>query len=268
VTDYSPVAPWKIHQKLEDLGLMGNTHLLIATEVLKHEREYRALYDMTRARRKATGTPVPTIIMDNGVIETGVSLAATDLLKACDIVGADILVLPDVMHDATETIKASYDALADIGAARSVKGPKLLGVAQGKTYDDYRSCAWWLVKKCGVEVISVPRNVVKMLGTRWILAQEIWLEHGLPIHLLGFSDDVKDDLKVARLPYVTSIDSATPIWLGMSYPDADTFTNLCGLNTAAEIGGFKRPQNYWELDDEDLTVESIANIAHIREFLR
>jgi hypothetical protein len=92
----------------------------------------------------------------------------------------------------------------------------LMGVVQGRSRVEYLSCAEVLVEDCGVKYLSVPRITQEILGSRVFITEEIsGLYPDVPIHLLGFSKHIPDDIATAvSCPRVMGIDSAFPLRLG------------------------------------------------------
>jgi hypothetical protein len=148
------------------------------------------------------------------------------------------------MHETLEFAKATLS---------STKGnpERFLGVLQGQTFEEFMDCAA-IMHGMGVQWLSVPRHATSKIGTRQTLVTAVHdLYPEVKIHLLGFSDDVIDDMMSARLPGVQGIDSAMPIWAkqpltSMSFPG-------------------KRPVDYMEWDW--VPKEAVDNIRKVREWL-
>ena len=237
--------------------MLGRYHLLLAHEVLAAPAEYMKFWQNLPA-------PAPFIIMDNSLIELGHPVSGKELLTAADIVGAQVIVLPDVLGDRFGTYRVAAQAVEEIHQYIGPK-PKLLGVAQGQTLVDIFSCGRDLVKQFGLDYISVPRHVVGRVGSRTRLTG--WFcSLGKMVHLLGFSDNLFDDVNTAVQHPVLGIDSAMPIWLGQA-----------GIYVPKEIGRdwdaylddgtsrFGRPSDYATTTTVNDAV--IENIKRVRGWL-
>jgi hypothetical protein len=204
------VAPHQLCEGLKKDNLLGTAHLLLAHDVVKYATAYHNLFhtdNMWSAHR--------LIILDNSVVETGNAVDLGMIKEAMSIVAPTCIVLPDVYEKVHETI-ISCDNAYDSWSALCVKTETTLMMCpQGRTLADFVYCAerfkryeafpfiqWW----------GVPRNLVKNVGSR---RDAIKILHAInserSIHLLGFSDNMIDDVLCARLPEVASIDSAVPL---------------------------------------------------------
>lgn len=209
---FAPVVSLGMAQQLEAAGLYGSYHLLLAHQVLADPSGWRDLFTSIRAKR------IVMVIMDNSLIELGESLNESALLEAVQIVEANTLVLPDKSHDLPETIHMS------LGAAKRLQDKmppycKFMAVAQGSTFSEYLLCAEILNKIEGLGALSIPRNAAVLMRSRYELVKEVYRRTRRPLHLLGFSDHLDDDILSARLgpAYgVIGIDSAAPIRQGMA----------------------------------------------------
>lgn len=224
---FAPVAPLKVHKAMAEAGVLGTYHLLLAHQVLKdpgaHEKFYRYQYPvLPRTRGNPGRNGKPYIIMDNSLIELGLPLPVDDVLKAGATVGAKAIVLPDMLGDKNETLWATRKALDSLTYIRKYspnesypRHVKTLGVAQGQTLEQIVECAKVMVKTLKVDIISVPRHVTAKLGSRTEVTRVV-AKMGVPIHLLGFSDNLWDDFwTLTTIPRVMGIDSAVPIWYGL-----------------------------------------------------
>jgi len=160
----------------------------------------------------------PYIIMDNSLIELGYPLPVADVVQAAELVNASVIVLPDVLGDRIKTLELSAKAAIELNELRATspyaRRVRMLGVAQGQTLNDVFSCARDLIQSVGAEMISIPRHVTAKVGSRTKLAQMV-RQYGVPVHLLGFSENLLDDFTTLGIPGVIGIDSALPIWYGL-----------------------------------------------------
>jgi hypothetical protein len=86
-------------------------------------------------------------------------------------------------------------------------------VPQGDTKAKWVECAEYFADGNFINFWGIPRNVVnKNICSRRNLSTLLHaLNPNRTIHMLGFSDDVIDDIISAQQPWVTGIDSAVPI---------------------------------------------------------
>jgi hypothetical protein len=244
---FAPVGSLFHLQQLEQAGALGDYHLLLAHKVVSPEESegWRALYRHIRGQERT-----PFVIMDNSLIELGKPVEGPVLAEACRVVDASCLVLADRLSDAVETVRLSE------AMARNLEGeeiPPFLAVAQGSTLDDLYWCALQLSGIDGVEILSVPRVVTNTMGTRENAVEAV-ADLGLPIHLLGFSNDVVDDLECTHLPGVVGIDSGEPVRLG-----------LLGTLWTPDVQVPSRPEGY--LEDRSFSDVVIENVRRARNYL-
>lgn len=255
---FAPVAPLAVHQTLDDSDDLGDYHLLLAHEVLEDPEGYFKFWHNRDA----------FIIMDNSLVELGHPMEMRYLLEAAYLVNADVIVLPDVLTNRLRTLELSHKAYEELVAIRTTHYPgvinifsrkvKTLGVAQGTSSVDAFSCGRELIKSVGVDMISVPRIVADKTGTRsWVVEQLSKYEK--PLHLLGFSNNLLDDVTVARHPSVGGIDSALPIWVGNQgkmLPRQPPSQNAFG----------RRPKDYGST--EGITPVALGNVRRVRDWLQ
>lgn len=203
---FAPVAPTNILMELKERKCLPDTHLLLAHDVAAKPNEYRKIFVEGNTSQRYN------IIMDNSVIELGKAVDLPMIREACRVVGPTTVVLPDVLLDTSGTIESCLEALGTWPQA--LPHEKFLFVPQGKTFPDFVRCAEQFADHQDINYWGIPRNVVKYFGSR---VDSVEVAHILnpkrTIHMLGFSDDVFDDMMVARSRMVTSIDSAVPLRL-------------------------------------------------------
>lgn len=248
MAQFSPVAPASILQKLQQHGTLGYYHLLIASDVLEFQTQYRQVF---RNLKRVF------VIVDNGLIERGASLPAAALLTAAEVVAASTIVLPDQLRSAQETARLSVTAAHELQLAAG-RPLNLLAVAQGNTISEMLVCAAAILNEVpSVRYLAVPRVAQQVLGSRCEIVRKLRYAFGLSIHLLGFSDDLADDVAASCLPGVLGVDSATPIWLGLQnilLPSKPPSSNSYG----------PRPQDFWQ--QTEINQEVLDNIATARRW--
>lgn len=233
MVEFAPVAPISLLRKLGDDA--GHYHLLLVHEVMERPTDHH-IYWETR--------PDDFVILDNSVIELGHPAPIGVMLAWAGILPENhVIVLPDVIGDKAGTITMCQDALS---SSKASSRERFLGVVQGRTWEEAVECANWY-KDQDIQYVSVPRHFGDRLGTRIGLTSEI-SGLGLKMHLLGFSENIEDDLAAAKLPGVIGIDSAVPIWS----------QSLFVTNTS-------RPSDY--LEWTELPKWAIGNIRSVRKWL-
>lgn len=222
------VAPPPILRRLEESGEgIGSAHLLLAHDVVKHANEYRELFN-TSKRDRWGATLVHQnrwIILDNSVIELGNAVDIGMIQEAVEIVNPSCVVLPDVLENWAATVESCSVALEDWPL--TLKSTPFLMIPQGKTLKEFIKCAEYFAENVNIKFWGVPRNLVKNIGTRRDAIKVCkLLNPARPIHMMGFSNNLADDVLCAGDPNlgVLSIDSAVPlrinepIQLGREYP--------------------------------------------------
>lgn len=207
MADFAPVAPWQVYAKLFEKDCFPKAYLLLAHDVLANKEGYASLVD--EGFDKAH-----TIIMDNSVIELGVAEGIKPTLDAAQVVGAQIVVLPDALENASETIKltlAGWEEWLECNDATSID---CMIVPQGESMQEWIRCIEELYNE-GVdpEWIGIPRNTPgRICSSRLDLVRIAKVFYpAAKIHLLGFSKLPYDDVLTAHHPDVVSIDSAVPL---------------------------------------------------------
>lgn len=260
MTNFAPVAPLGILKQLAEVDALGNYQLLIAPIVLEREDEYAEFF-LTK--------PDQFILLDNGVIEQGYAESAFRLYRAKGIVGADVIVLPDTIDDAKMTAKQVRFSLGEYRKLDPVT--ELMGVVQGTNDAEVMWCATQLVE-AGVDWLGVPRGLTPNLGTRVRLVKALGAAFGKPMHVLGFSENIVDDIMAATAhPLVRGMDAATPVWLGFMDHRA-----ISGLGYARQlpwapplVANFgRRPETFWSTDHVGHIDPIKFNLERVRGWLR
>jgi hypothetical protein len=242
---FAPVANLETYRKLSFTAL-GEYQLLIATEVVKDPKGWGDFWAYQAITNQF-------IIMDNGLIEAGESADPGIIKAACEAVKPDCVVLPDTLGNFMATLGASIEALPEY---RKLELP-LMGVVQGRNIQDIETLMDFYDAN-DVEYLSIPRVMVEFFQTRrWLIERARW--HNKPIHLLGWSENVADDLACAGMDGVIGIDSAVPVWLPHYFPVTPTQKSVYG----------SRPPDFWErIPDEDDLDQMQTNIKWVRDWIR
>lgn len=244
---FAPVGPLMALRRLAEADLFDGYHLLIAPMIIKQMSAFRHFF--------TEDYPGQTIIVDNGVVELGYPLEPVQLYQAVRTVGATVVVVPDTIDDGKMTVKQARVA---IPAYRQLDPEtKLLGVAQGKTLEECIACARALVEE-GVDWLAASKYSTVNLGSRINLVEALG-EFGLPIHVLGFSDNLMDDVLAATAhPMVQGIDSGMPVWAPKQLPAVPPNDEPLALNMGA------RPRSFWT---EPSARNAVTNVATVHFWL-
>jgi hypothetical protein len=260
---FSPVAPIGLLEDMNDLGILGTYHLLIADKVLSDPKRWGAFFD----QRRQLGLR-DYIMMDNSLIELGHPLRAPDLIRAVEIVHANTIVLPDSYGNMQETVERSingayemWDDLPDYCSFQYV----VQGTTLPEAMEGVEFLKRYVPKQNGtvlerVSHLSVPRVFCDRTGTRKALIQTLYSHYGLPVHLLGFSENINDDVASTQMRGVTGIDSAMPLWAGQQQYVLDGTPNN-------PVASKHRPRDYWTWGNGDLSPEMIVNMFRVNQWL-
>jgi hypothetical protein len=203
---FAPVAPAHIVEQLSEAA-RGDYHLLLAHDIPKNAEVYKRVYNHFGF----------TIIMDNSVIELGNAVDLGLIKQAVAVTSATSIVLPDVMLDGKATVASCeaaldiwYDAFSPLLGYSNPWG--FMYVPQGKTLEEFAASAEAFADKQHINFWGIPRNLVGQIGTRRDAIEVCRaLNPQRLIHLLGFSDNLIDDVLCARHRYIRGIDSAVPL---------------------------------------------------------
>jgi len=205
--------------------------------------------------------------MDNGVIETGDPGNSVDLIAAAITVNANAVMLPDLPGDAEGTLQAALPVAEDLLKAHIKPTPILQGVTLKETEACARSFAKHLPSFKG---FGVPRSFVENMDSRAKIVEYLLKRFpDQPVHLLGLSNNLADDLYVANnYENVMGLDSAIPIhmnelisqegWVGKRPKRPHDYWKWTSLRTAygqanvRRIKGWLRGANYVRTEREDL----------------
>ena len=211
---FAVVAPCNIVETLRQRKLMGNTHLLLAHDVVNKPERYHDLFAHSLEPEGIVIGP-RLVILDTSVIELGEAVDIDMMIEAIAITKPNVVVLPDVLYNKDTTIRVVEDAINLYDRAGIFKfGIELMLCPQGANFREYIECAEYFNDSSVIKWWGVPRDALNTMPSRRKLTETLYcMDTSKRIHLLGFSDDHVDDMLCANLSYVTSIDSAVPLRL-------------------------------------------------------
>lgn len=244
MTCFAPVCGIQMYEQMYENDELPNYLLLLAHDVDARSARYNDLFGLVRNPHRVT-------IMDNSITELGSAIGQDVCIRAAKAAYANVLVLPDVYEDGEATVKAiteaypqwEEDADANLGWEWS-----FMAVPQGKTLAEFAYCAEQLANASKFKNIhwwGIPRNLVKNVGTRREAIKICaMLAPWRAIHMLGFSDNILDDILCARghghnVP-IQGIDSAVPMRCSATASSVPLRFTL-GLGEMP-----KRPENWLE----------------------
>jgi predicted phosphohydrolase len=190
------------------LSLANNAYHMALGQWLIQHAEYRNFYQRVHGRGGF-------IIVDNGAAEPEDERVPFDqIVKAAEDIGADEVVLPDVIRDAEATVEATTDSRwLDI-----IPATKRLIIPQGDNWDDWVACLNEVHERLdgAYRTIGVAKHLERLPGGRhWALTilKEAGYTEFFDIHLFGIWEDPFEEITKAAdaYPGVRGIDSGAPI---------------------------------------------------------
>ncbi len=260
---YSPIAPIALLEDLQEKMLLGNYLLLLGHDMLQNMDRYKTLIENIRTEDR---NHPPFIILDNSTIERGHPLTPEEMRPIIEGLDIDCYCLPDAMGDRNLTIEWAREH-KDIAMDLNVP---IMHIPQGATMEEWCGCAVELYGDENIphiphlnfgDLFAVPRWLTNKFGSRKpaiqflnkMLVNAIAGTHS--IHLLGMSENFRDDIASTALPYVRGIDSANPLSLGQ------TGQIITGMSSAPHIDR----GSLW--DNVMVTTSTHQNITAVRDFM-
>lgn len=208
MTKFCIVAPPQILEGLQGRGLMGTHHLLLAHDVVHQAQKYESLF-----KYRSWDKIDELVILDNSAIELGNAVDLGMMRDAIAIVKPTVAVLPDVLLDGEATARSCLNAL-DTWPQALGDDVRYCYIPQGKRVTEFIASARAISDNPLVTMWGCPRNVVKYHGSRSMaLSCLLEINPSRNIHMMGFSDNLVDDINCAKQFRVASIDSAVPLRL-------------------------------------------------------
>lgn len=154
-------------------------HLCLAH--LMHRPEYQSFFT------NRTSEEGNFVIMDNGVVETGVPMPIEKLMEIATDSKIHELILPDKIFDVKGTLKLGEKAIPVTQGSNL----RLMAVPQGRTAREWLTCLREMVQ-WPVQTIGISKFVGKFFYNRYEALSMAWedlIESDLDIHLLGCTSD-------------------------------------------------------------------------------
>lgn len=230
------IAPVKLLEEVPNT----NYHLVLA-HLLHQSQEYKTFYQTVEGFK----------ILDNGAAEG--SVVSPDLLiEAAYDIGADEVVVPDVMGDFRAT---QQNAIAFEELAANNNKFKFVGVVQGKNAAELLACARAFAALGYFDTLAIPRHVASLHPhERYFLADcfrqmDELGELSIDIHCLGANSNMKEPAMLAPLRNIRGMDTSLPIYMA-----------LLGFDLRTQIDYYRRPPNYFSLQIEDPIQKELVDV--------
>lgn len=188
-----------------DMTVMNDYHLVLP-HLLVNDMTYGEFYTTTATGHK---------ILDNGVAE-GVDFNWGGLVDMAHYIGAQEIVIPDVMGDCDRTIELARKF--EKTARRNSKFD-YMGVVQGKSYSEIVKCLHYFVTQDWITVLAVPRvlanTIHKDIRANFVNAFEAEIEGNFKaVHFLGASNNIKEVILLSDT-MARGIDTSMPAVMGL-----------------------------------------------------
>jgi hypothetical protein len=262
---FAPVAPIQILEEMSPF-VFGDYHLLLAHHVLEFPERFTARF---REYILTTAGGDVVVIMDNSIVELGIPIpidvmeAALKAISTAEPIHAHRLsrlrlvpVLPDEMGSADITALRSTIAYSEWVQSDIVDlSEGFMLVTHGPSWEEFTNIADAFLLDTKAFPLITWAGVPRLLGPmRTAAVQYIHLiRPDINIHLLGFSDNIWDDLQAARQTGVLGIDSAVPI----RHPQ----------QLSPSHKQEPRPKNWFEKGTLDDHPHALDNIRAVRQWL-
>jgi hypothetical protein len=259
---FAPVAPIQVLEALydQDPHLLGDYHLLLAHHVSQEAERFSRLF----RRIEEDGELYPLVLMDNSLVELKGAVDLDMMQRACEAINQGnattiVPVLPDVYRKGAETRIAIADAYDEWGNRLLADGSceAVMAVLQGETMDEFATTLEFVTSLSIVDIgwWGIPRVLVEQHGSR-VEATEFVISQAIPrgtqIHLLGFSDDMEDDIRCAKMKGIDGIDSAVPMRITQPFDPRHV----------------PEPRDPTWFETAELTPEMVENLNHVRNLVR
>jgi len=205
---------------LEKYAVLGDIHLLLE-HLVEEGNEYTAFYKDRVAKKEL-------VILDNGLFEFHVAAPTERILEKAKIVGAKVLVAPDVLYDAAGTLASTKAFTEEVTKA----DPELMTMAvpQANTAEEWIQnyqdlCKVPGVRFIGMSCLSIPhcfKEITKSddVGVNRVACMQELIKRKVVDpnkwhHLLGLGTDVNELAIQSYIGIAASNDSSSAILHGM-----------------------------------------------------
>lgn len=270
---FAPVAPIQLLERLWEYEceqeheqiVLGPYHLLLAHDVMESDDKKERFKNLFEDVRDCYPTHGVNIIMDNSVIELGGAVDMKWVMEAARVATANVVVIPDEMHNADATIDKLAQTIGSL-TPEELQKFEFMFVPQGTTIQEFVRCIEAVQRfRPHITWLGIPRLAVGHLGSRrqllevakQICAADIMHEDApMSFHLLGFSDDVVDDIYCAGLGIAEGIDSAVPVRCGQK-----------GEQFRLSRSDYGKRETYWIDRHDTVTHATLSNLDYVRDLI-
>ena len=141
------IAPFKYMEYLCPLGHIE----LVLSNWLSNSDYARYYYNASQKRR--------FIILDNGIMELGHAIESESLINFAMQLRPALITPPEILNDGPSTLQMTYDFLKLFEKSDLYPETKLLGIAHGRSFDEWVFCFEELIKIPMVARIGVPYDI-------------------------------------------------------------------------------------------------------------
>jgi hypothetical protein len=188
---------------IQTVGFRTNYHMVLPSELRR--QEYSLPYKQLAEHNY--------IILDNGIAE-GTSYGMIDLLDMAAYIGADEIVVPDVMGDglaSCELAKRFEEGLL----AKTYDKYAFMAVAHGKTFSELYSSIEYYISQDWINTIAFPRCLQIFGDDARFEAIAYWIGDiiaaGKEVHCLGSTSDLTEVKRLAEFSHIRGIDTCMPL---------------------------------------------------------
>jgi hypothetical protein len=157
-------------------------------------------------------------ILDNSAYELGRSISVKSLCDIAEEIKADVIVVPDVLGNAEETLKTTEEFYKEFTLRPNLKNVKTMIVPQGTNYSEYLMC-YYKMREFPYDIVGVsfyvPGESIDFEDVRLKKVQSIMnASPDKKIHLLGLHR-VCYLYEYKKYLAIESIDTSLPIVLAI-----------------------------------------------------
>jgi len=267
---FAPVAPIQVLEGLKEQDELGDYHLLLTHHILEYKERFAELFPPLTTRALLGKQARKSLIVDNSLVELKSATTEAAVLEACECLGEGHIIVPvlsDVMGDGAATRRLSKESY-EWWNQRSANYPLMVVLQAGfpgtvnhsphhyeavwtdfcKTADEFLLNLYPQIKWVGIPRVLTGPN---FLGSRERAIKYVQaIRPDIKIHLLGFSDNVPDDILCARMG-VEGIDSAVPL--------------RCPTDFVPSMALPSRPANWFE--SAEVTETMLDNLYAVRHWI-
>lgn len=201
---FAPIAPSHLLHNVSVFASRIHYHMALGQELVR-DNQYSELY----RRLARLGN---FIIVDNGAAEPEEErVPFEEIVRVALAINADEIVLPDVVRDAGETIKA-LEANRDL--IEKIPARKRVFIPQGQNINQWFECFDYVtnIMRLDYATIGIPKHLERWPNGRIQALDAVKDWHRYHIHFFGIYNNPKEEiLQAARYPKrVRSIDSGAP----------------------------------------------------------